>query len=73
MRKITYMQALQEAHTEEMMRDENIFLMGIELRHMGSGIGQTAGLYQKFGPDRIFDTPISESGYVGAAVGLALD
>ncbi|HOW22650.1 MAG TPA: alpha-ketoacid dehydrogenase subunit beta [Sedimentibacter sp.] len=72
MRNITYMQALQEAHAEEMMRDENIFLMGIELRHMGSGVGQTAGLYQKFGPDRIFDTPISESGYVGAAVGLAL-
>lgn len=71
MRKITYMQALQEAHMEEMKRDENIFLMGIELRHMGSGIGQTAGLYQNFGPDRIFDTPISESGYVGTAVGLA--
>lgn len=72
MREITYMQALQEAHLEEMKRDENIFLMGIELRHMGSGIGQTAGLYKVFGPDRIFDTPISESGYVGTAVGLAL-
>ncbi|NCB52019.1 MAG: alpha-ketoacid dehydrogenase subunit beta [Clostridia bacterium] len=72
MREITYMQALQEAHLEEMKRDENVFLMGIELRNMGSGIGQTAGLYQVFGPDRIFDTPISESGYVGTAVGLAL-
>lgn len=71
MRKITYMQALQEAHMEEMKRDESIFLMGIELRHMGSGVGQTAGLYKEFGPDRIFDTPISESGYVGVAVGLA--
>lgn len=72
MREITYMQALQEAHMEEMKRDENVFLMGIELRNMGSGIGQTAGLYEMFGPDRIFDTPISESGYVGTAVGLAL-
>jgi pyruvate dehydrogenase E1 component beta subunit len=72
MREITYMQALQEAHMEEMKRDENIFLMGIELRDMGSALGQTAGLYQEFGPDRVFDTPISESGYVGAAVGLAL-
>jgi acetoin:2,6-dichlorophenolindophenol oxidoreductase subunit beta len=71
-RSITYMQALQEAHMEEMKRDENIFLMGIELRHMGSGIGQTAGAFQAFGPDRVFDTPISESGYVGTAVGLAL-
>jgi pyruvate dehydrogenase E1 component beta subunit len=66
------MQALQEAHMEEMKRDQSIFLMGIELRNMGSGIGQTAGLYQVFGPDRVFDTPISESGYVGTAVGLAL-
>jgi pyruvate dehydrogenase E1 component beta subunit len=72
MRKITYMQALQEAHMEEMKRDENVYLMGIELRNMGSGIGQTAGVFQAFGPDRIFDTPISESGYVGTAVGLAL-
>ncbi|MBW8381278.1 MAG: alpha-ketoacid dehydrogenase subunit beta [Youngiibacter sp.] len=72
MREITYMQALQEAHMEEMKRDENIFLMGIELRHMGSGIGQTAGVFKEFGPDRVFDTPISESGYVGTAVGLAL-
>lgn len=72
MRELTYMQALQEAHMEEMERDESIFLMGIELRHMGSGIGQTAGTFQKFGPDRVFDTPISESGYVGTAVGLAL-
>ncbi|MEL7647271.1 MAG: alpha-ketoacid dehydrogenase subunit beta [Sedimentibacter sp.] len=72
MRNITYMQALQEAHIEEMKRDESIFLMGIELRNMGSGIGQTMGAYQEFGPDRIFDTPISESGYVGTAVGLAL-
>jgi pyruvate dehydrogenase E1 component beta subunit len=72
MRNITYMQALQEAHIEEMKRDESIFLMGIELRNMGSGIGQTMGAYQEFGPDRIFDTPISESGYVGTAVGLSL-
>lgn len=72
MREITYMQALQEAHMEEMKRDDNVFLMGIELRHMGSGVGQTAGLYPVFGPDRIFDTPISESGYVGTAVGLAM-
>jgi len=72
MREITYMQALQEAHLEEMKRDDNVFLMGIELRHMGSGVGQTAGLFPVFGPDRIFDTPISESGYVGTAVGLAM-
>lgn len=72
MRKITYMQALQEAQMEEMKRDPRTFLMGIDIRHLGSGIGQTAGIYKELGPDRVFDTPISESGYVGVGVGMAI-
>lgn len=72
MRTITYAQALTEAQSEEMKRDDNIFLLGLDLKNIGSAVGQTVGLYEQFGGERVIDTPISEAGYVGAAIGLAL-
>lgn len=79
-RKLTYQQAINEAIDQEMARDEDIVLMGEdvvggsgsdgEMDAWGGVLGVTKGLYGKYG-DRIMDTPISESGFVGAAVGAA--
>ena len=79
-RKITYQQAINEALDQEMARDENIILMGEdvvggsgsdgEMDAWGGVLGVTKGLYGKYG-DRIMDTPNSESGFVGAAIGAA--
>lgn len=72
MSKMTGTQAIQEALRLEMERDPRLILEGIDVRYMGGAFGQYAGLFQKFGPDRVIDTPISESGYTGMGVGLAL-
>lgn len=69
MRTITYAQAMLEAHMEEMKRDEDVMLVGTDL---SAASGQSQGLFKEFGPKRVFDTPLSESAYVGTAVGLAL-
>jgi pyruvate dehydrogenase E1 component beta subunit len=72
MREITFSQAVLEAQMEEMERDSNVFIIGEDVAKMGSAFGQCAGLYQKFGPDRIFNMPVAESGYVNFAVGAAM-
>ncbi|MDD4504453.1 MAG: alpha-ketoacid dehydrogenase subunit beta [Clostridiaceae bacterium] len=72
MREITFSQAVMEAQMEEMERDQNVFIIGEDVAKMGSAFGQCAGLYQKFGPSRIFNMPIAESGYVNFAVGAAM-
>ena len=79
-RKITFQQAINEALDQEMARDENVILMGEdvvggsgsegEMDAWGGVLGVTKGLWGKYG-DRIMDTPISEAGFVGAAVGAA--
>jgi pyruvate/2-oxoglutarate/acetoin dehydrogenase E1 component len=74
MREITFVEAISEALTEEMARDERVFIMGEDVSTgYGGGIfGATRGLLQKFGPERVIDTPISESAIAGCAVGAAL-
>lgn len=72
MAKMNGAQAIADAQRIEMKRDPSLFLTGIDMRYLGGGLGQSAGLFQEFGGDRVFDMPISESGYTGAAVGLAL-
>jgi pyruvate/2-oxoglutarate/acetoin dehydrogenase E1 component len=72
MRKITFSQAVMEAQMEELERDPNVFIIGEDVTTMGSAFGQCAGLYDKFGPSRIFNMPIAESGYVNFAVGAAM-
>lgn len=68
---ISYRDALREALSEEMSRDPDVILMGEDLGIYGGGFGVTAGLLEKFGPSRVLDTPISESAFVGTAIGAA--
>ncbi len=69
-RRVTYIQALQQAIDEEMARDENVFLMGEDV--VAGAFGVTSGLVQKHGPERIRNTPIAEAGFVGAGLGAAI-
>ncbi len=72
MREITYAQAIKEALAEEMRCDENVVVLGEDVGILGGNFRATAGLYQEFGEKRVLDTPISESGIIGCAVGLAM-
>ena len=79
-RKITYQQAIGEALAQEMERDDTVIIMGEDVAGgagapgeddaWGGVLGVTKGLYGKFG-DRVMDTPITESAFIGAAVGAA--
>jgi acetoin:2,6-dichlorophenolindophenol oxidoreductase subunit beta len=70
MRELTYVQAIGEALSEEMRRDNNVFLIGESIQ--GASFGITAGMVQEFGDDRVMDTPIAETGIVGAALGSSM-
>lgn len=72
MREITMMQAVIEAQMEEMDRDPNTFLIGLDVGKMGGVLGEDQGLYERFGEDRVIDAPIGESGYAGFALGAAI-
>jgi pyruvate dehydrogenase E1 component beta subunit len=65
--------AVAEAIRLELERDPNVFVMGEDVGAYGGIFGATEGLFQKFGPERIMDTPISETAFIGAAVGAAAD
>ena len=64
-------QALREAMTEEMERDENVFLIGEEVAQYNGAYKVSEGMLEKFGPKRVIDTPISEAGFSGLGVGAA--
>jgi pyruvate dehydrogenase E1 component beta subunit len=70
--RMTYREALRLALREELVRDERVFIMGEEVGVFEGSYKVTAGLMEEFGPERIRDTPISEEGFVGAAVGAAM-
>ncbi|NTW71930.1 MAG: alpha-ketoacid dehydrogenase subunit beta [Eubacteriaceae bacterium] len=72
MREITVRQAINEAITEEMTRDSNVFIMGEDIAQYGGSLKVTGGLYDKFGPDRVRNTPLSESAIVGSAIGASM-
>jgi acetoin:2,6-dichlorophenolindophenol oxidoreductase subunit beta len=72
MRELTYAQALNEALKQCMAEDERVILLGEDIGVYGGIFQVTAGLLGDFGPDRVIDTPISEAGFVGGAVGAAL-
>jgi pyruvate dehydrogenase E1 component beta subunit len=72
MREITYLEAVREAMTQEMERDEKVFLIGEDIGAYGGAFGATFGMLEQFGPQRILDTPITELGLTGAATGAAL-
>lgn len=64
--------AIREALHEEMSRDENVIVVGEDLGKMGNPFGITLGFLEEFGPDRVIETPICESGFTGMAVGAAM-
>jgi 2-oxoisovalerate dehydrogenase E1 component beta subunit len=68
----TYLEAIRQAMFEEMERDLSVFLIGEDVGAYGGAFKTSAGLLDKFGPDRVVDTPISEIAIVGAASGAAL-
>lgn len=70
---VTYIDAIREGMAEEMRRDPSVFLLGEDVGIYGGAFRASAGFLEEFGPDRIVDTPISESGIVGVAVGAALN
>jgi len=72
MRKIKYVDALNEAIREEMLRDKNVFVIGEDVGKNGGVFGVTRGLWEEFGDRRVRDTPISESGFVGCGLGAAI-
>ena len=72
MRTISFVEALVEAQREEMERDSSVFIMGEDAGYSGGGFGATVGLWERFGPERVRDTPISEAAIMGAAVGAAM-
>ncbi|MFQ5883225.1 MAG: alpha-ketoacid dehydrogenase subunit beta [Candidatus Methylomirabilales bacterium] len=72
MQEITYLEAIRQALWEEMDQDERVFLMGEDIAVYGGAFKITQGFLAKFGEDRVIDTPLAESGFVGAAIGAAL-
>jgi len=72
-RKLNMARAISEAIAQEMRRDERVFCLGEDIRHVGGIWGHTAGLFEEFGGKRVIDTPISETGFIGAGVGAAIE
>jgi len=72
MAETTYIDAITQAMSEEMARDERVFLIGEDVGVYGGAFKTSYGLLDKFGPERVIDTPISEIAIVGAASGAAL-
>ena len=72
MRTLRYREALREAMIEEMDRDDRVFLMGEEVGHYQGAYKVSEGMLERFGPRRVVDTPIAESGFAGIGVGAAM-
>lgn len=68
----TYSQAINEALEEEMRRDEKVYILGEDVGAFGGCFGVTTGLFEKFGAERVLDSPISETAIIGSAVGAAV-
>ena len=69
---VTYLEAISQALDEEMSQDERVFLMGEDIGAYGGAFKITEGFLQKYGDRRVLDTPLAESGIVGAAIGAAM-
>jgi pyruvate dehydrogenase E1 component beta subunit len=70
--KLTYREAIREALREALAKDERVFLMGEDVGRYGGCFAVSKGLLAEFGPERIRDTPLSESAFVGIGIGAAL-
>ena len=72
MAAVTYLEAVRQALWDEMEQDERVFMLGQDIGTYGGAFRVTAGFLERFGPERIIDTPISESAMVGCAIGAAM-
>ena len=70
-RQLTYAEAIKEALDQEMARDEAVYIMGEDVGVWGNLFGCSRGLLEKYGKERVRDTPISEAGFMGCGVGSA--
>ncbi len=73
MKTVQFREALREAMSEEMRRDENVFLMGEEVAEYNGAYKVSQGMLDEFGPKRVIDTPIAELGFAGIAVGASMN
>jgi pyruvate dehydrogenase E1 component beta subunit len=73
MREIQFREALREAMSEEMRRDDRVFLMGEEVAEYNGAYKVSQGMLDEFGPERVIDTPIAELGFAGIGVGAAMN
>jgi 2-oxoisovalerate dehydrogenase E1 component beta subunit len=71
MPELTFLQAISRGLWEEMEADRSVFLMGEDIGRYGGAFRVTEGFLDKFGPDRVIETPLAEEGFVGAAIGAA--
>src|SRR4051812_17758432 len=69
---MTMIDAINQALTEEMERDPRVFILGEDVGPRGGVFGATKGLIERFGPARVLDTPIAESGFTGFGIGAAM-
>ncbi len=72
MAQLTFVEAIRQGIWEEMERDENVFLLGEDIGVYGGAFKVTEGMLERFGEDRVIDTPIAEGGIVGTAIGASL-
>jgi pyruvate dehydrogenase E1 component beta subunit len=70
--KITYREALKQGIREALQKDERVFLMGEDVGRYGGAFAVSKGLLAEFGPEKIMDVPLSESGFVGTGIGAAI-
>src|SRR5437763_14932530 len=72
MPELTYREAVRDALSTAMRRDDDVFIMGEDIAEMGGSMGVTQGMLDEFGPDRVRNTPISEMALVGTGIGAAM-
>jgi acetoin:2,6-dichlorophenolindophenol oxidoreductase subunit beta len=72
MPELSYREAVRDALSQVMRRDDRVFVMGEDIAEMGGSMGVTQGMLAEFGPDRVRNTPISETAIVGAGIGAAM-
>src|SRR6266511_848665 len=72
MPELSYREAVRDALSEAMRRDDDVFIMGEDIAEMGGSMGVTQGMLEEFGPQRVRNTPISEMAIVGAGIGAAM-
>src|SRR5919205_1984544 len=73
MTEMTYLQAISSALLDELRADERVILMGEDIGVFGGAFKVTDGFIEEFGPERVMDTPLAESGIIGTAIGAAVE